>query len=546
VLKEINNIYRYCTTYSIKVHEVYDKQTYQFSTALKKFQARLHASEQTEIWKNFTGSLKRYRYLISVSPLPPNSTVFDTSSMHKNLSSFLQLQKSGSDNSSQIIIAADNLLSMFQNLCRESTNKLDEKFRSLIRDKSSSYNLAISLLEHNLVKPLKKYFDEIYPNNSFDVISIHELKRITSFKKIILFGAPAWLENKGYSFLFSAPRSSTLDLITYSWVKSTVNKESAFDCAKSDSKILNAEKSKIEFERDKHADVLDIEDADLYLPVPDLSYLKRYLIQSTSAQNNDDIEETVNARIVILAGNKAVFIEAEKDSKSFVLNLHEEDFDRNEPQHNIEEDDEDEDDNNESSEMLGRYFNDDLQEGMFILLRTGGGGDFIVPVADVILGDMKNRCREMQREWKDKLKNKINEHRIEKVQKMIISAGGTNVHFATIRNWANERNIRPGTEQNFKALLRMLNIEDEFDQYNKNAETILAAHKKAGMYIRRLLIQQIKKSDMKNLLEEGVMIFNLPDIDSSASMTAYRIERIIDEIHEIPYYKLGHPVSIGS
>ncbi len=237
-----------------------------------------------------------------------------------------------------------------------------------------------------------------------------------------------------------------------------------------------------------------------------------------------------------------MFIEAEKDSKSFVLNFHEEDYDRNEPEYSIKEEDDDE---AESNEMLGRYLNDDLQEGMFLLLRTGGGGDFIVPLADKILGTMKNKCRGMQKEWKDQLKNKIDEHGIEKVRKMIISADGTNVHMGTIRNWANERNIRPGTEQNFKALLRVLKIENKFDQYNENAEIILPAHKKAGMHIRRLLIQQIKKADMKSLIEEGLMLFNLPDIDTSASMTAYRIERILEEIYEIPYFKLGHPVEFG-
>ena len=543
MLKDINSIYKYCTTYSIKVHEVYDQQTYLFSTALKKFQAMLYASDQIEIWKNFTGRLKRYRYLISVSPLPPNSAVFDTSLIHKYLSGFLKLQQSGSDGSSQIIVAANNLLSLFQNVSSERINKLDDRFRLLIRDRNLSYGMAIALLEHNLVKPVKIYFNEVLPHNSFEVISIHELKKITAFKKIILFGAPAWLENKGYSFLFSSPRSSTLDFISYSWVKNTVNRESAFDCAKFDSKILNAEKSKIEFERDKHADKQDIEDADTYLPVPDISYLKSRLTQSTSAEGSDDIEEAVNARIIILTGNKAVFIEAEKDSKSFVLNLNEEGHNDNEPDQNIE--DEEDDDVNESSDMLGRYFNDDLQEGMFLLLRTGGGGDFIVPVADKILGDMKIKCRGMQKQWKDLLKSKIKEHGIEKVRKMIISAGGTNVHVATIRNWANERNIRPGTPQNFKALLHMLGIEHEFDKYDENAEIILAAHRKAGMHIRRLLIQQIKKSDMKSLLEEGIMRFNLTDIDTCASMTAYRIERILDEIHEVPYYKLGHPVDIG-
>lgn len=544
MLKDINRIYKYCTSYKIRVHEVYDQQMNQFSIALKKFQAMLYASEQIETWKNFTGSLKRYRYLISVSPLPPDDSVFAPSSILKNLSGFLKLQQSGSDGSGQIIVAARNLLNLFEALSSESINKLYDRTRSLT-DKDYPSDLTIVLLEHSLVKPVKDYFNKELPHNSFEVISIHELKRITTFKKVILFGAPAWLENKGYSFLFSAPRSSTLDLISYSWVKNTVKNESAFDCAESDSKILNEEKSKIEFERDNHAEIQESEDAYLSLPVPDISDLKKRLIQSTWTPDDDDIEESVHARIVILAGNNAVFVEAEKDSKSFVLNLNDEEYNTNINGQDVEEAAEDEDDD-ESGNMLGRYSNEDLQEGMFLLLRTGGGGDFIVPVADKILGSRKTACREMQKYWKDQLKSKMRQHGIVEVQKMIIRSGGTKVHVVTIKNWANERNIRPGTSQNFKALLHILGLGNEFNKYNENVEIILTAHRKAGRYIRRLLLEQIKKADMKTLIEEGVMRFNLLDIDTSASMTAYRIERILEEIHEIPYYKLGHPVDIGA
>jgi len=543
MLRDIDRIYKYCSAYKIKVHEVYDQQAYQFSIALKKFQAMLYASDQIEIWKKFTGSLKRYRYLISISPLPPDNAVFNPSSIYENLNNFLNLQQSGSVDDSPIIVAAHNLLNLFQNLSSESINKLYDKFRSLT-DKDLSSDITITLLEHSLVKPVKDYIDKVRPHNSFEVISIHELKRVTAFKKIILFGAPAWLENKGYSFLFSAPRSSALDLISYSWVNNTVNRESAFDCADSDRGILNAEKSKIEFVSDKHADRQEMEDADLYLPVPDISYLKKHLILSTGNSGDDDIEEIVNARIIILAGNKAVFVESEKDSKSFTLNLNNEDYNTNINGQDVEEAEEDED-NDESGNMLGRYLNEDLQEGMFLLLRTGGGGDLIVPVADKVLGSRKTACREMQKHWKDLMKSKMHKHGIVEVQKMIISAGGTKVHAATIKNWANERNIRPGTSQNFKALLHILGLGNEFNKYNENAEIILTAHRKAGRYIRRLLLEQIKKADMKTLIEEGVMRFNLLDIDTSASMTAYRIERILEEIHEIPYYKLGHPVEIG-
>jgi hypothetical protein len=63
-------------------------------------------------------------------------------------------------------------------------------------------------------------------------------------------------------------------------------------------------------------------------------------------------------------------------------------------------------------------------------------------------------------------------------------------------------------------------------------------HRKAGFKVRRLLIAEVKRADLKPLFSSGKMTFMLKDLSDEASMTAYRIERVLPDpvaarLHEV-------------
>lgn len=129
--------------------------------------------------------------------------------------------------------------------------------------------------------------------------------------------------------------------------------------------------------------------------------------------------ENVEAVCIFLEGDLAVLIEASEGAKTLVI-------------------DPDEDSNN----CIARIFVKDIKS-VFILVRTGGGGDYIVPVADKIMGDQAPQTREYQRSWKESLRNYVKRIGLLKKQALIcsLSLGSYLANETNVRNWMSPREI---------------------------------------------------------------------------------------------------------
>lgn len=538
MLENINEIYECSASCKLNVHEVFDKQLYNFSQNLNMFLKYLHETGQAETWQEFTGRLKKYRFLISASPLPFDSKYLDVESNRKRLEELLNLQTFASGGQSDVINRAKQVYDSYLLISLSGTNSLDTKFHSLLNIDPTDKDIAVVLLDNTLIKAVTKYFISTIFYRHINVLSAYELKSAKSFSKIFLFGAPSWFEMKGFCFIFTAPRAPIIQVITYSWINNKIKIKSLFDCPQPLSKEGKTASS-IEISVASDERTIELEDYQNFLPTIDTERLKSRLNKAEDSYVDDEGDDIIEAKIALLAQNKATYIEHGDSTSSLVINLSSTDHDTDEG--------EDEDISTEyhDQQLLLRIPNLELEEGMFLLLRTAGGGDYIVPVADVILGERKENCRSMQTKWKDLFKEFLRQKGTGLAMKKIKELGGKEVTETTLRNWVRQRNIRPGNIENFRALLCLIGLEDQLSSYFQNAEIILQAHRKAGNVIRKLLLEQIKKSDLKKLKTDGVMVFNLPGLETLASITAYQIERILPDIHHVPYYRIGHPVDIG-
>src|SRR5207244_1874048 len=135
------------------------------------------------------------------------------------------------------------------------------------------------------------------------------------------------------------------------------------------------------------------------------------IARHADVETEDDVaRETVTARPILLEGDHVVFLETEDDATALVLDLDEHDEDR-----------------------LQRLPVDDIAEGMYVLLRAAGGGDYVVPVADALLGAKRAELRRMQQEWKDRLRNLARESSLLDVSVRLLDQGSQK---------ANENNVR--------------------------------------------------------------------------------------------------------
>jgi hypothetical protein len=184
---------------------------------------------------------------------------------------------------------------------------------------------------------------------------------------------------------------------------------------------------------------------------------------------------------------------------------------------------------------------------MFILLRTSGGGDYIVPVANRILknsGEDVEKIRNLQQEWKGRLKLAVKCQSLQAVSQNLVKQGSQIAkNELNIRNWMSELSIKPRKEKDFEAILKFIGLRDRCNEFYEAAYLLDTAHRSAGKHIRKLLLQEVCNADLTQLEQLGSMEFELEQAEGG-SMTAFRVVDIAPGIHNVPVSKTAHILKI--
>ena len=107
-----------------------------------------------------------------------------------------------------------------------------------------------------------------------------------------------------------------------------------------------------------------------------------------------------------------------------------------------------------------------------------------------------------------------------------------------------DRNIGTRRESDFRALMRLLGLEARFEDYWRAVRTLRAAHRRAGMQIRRALIGRIGSIDVDDLWTHGRVDIELPDSEGG-KLTAFRIDGIAPDTSWIPATQIGEVLEGG-
>jgi hypothetical protein len=236
------------------------------------------------------------------------------------------------------------------------------------------------------------------------------------------------------------------------------------------------------------------------------------------SQTDSEREDLVSAIPVALEGDQAVFLDAADGATVMVIDLEE-----------------------HGKRRVRRVPASDLEEGTFILLRSAGGGDLIVPVADTILKERAAECRALQVDWKARLRQKIRASSFLGVSIELLDAGSSRANETNLRRWVWERSIRPEDIVDFRAIMRVIGLEDETARYWAAMRLLDRAHAKAGQAIRRLLLHRVRTSDLEELQRIGVAEFDLPGAQSGR-MLAARIVKIGSEPVMVSPNHVGRPI----
>jgi hypothetical protein len=376
---------------------------------------------------------------------------------------------------------------------------------------TSKQTWAAVLCEARLVAASQAALTRVPRLKTVPVINQRQLRHVVWYEGLLLFGAPSWYGEH----VFQAPRARAIEIFRFSWVSGKSPPMSSFTAP------LGGRGAKSgDVGQDVAADLLIGDDHLEPAWVADLSFAD-IARQADTEPDDEGTREAVRARPFVMEGGRVVFLEADEDATALVLDLDEHVEDR-----------------------LQRLPVDDIAEGMYLLLRAAGGGDYVVPVADSMLGGKRVKLRRMQQDWKDRLRRHVRETSLLDVSVRLLDLGSQKANESNVRNWMSRRSIHPNDRADFDAIMRLVGLDVEKDIYWRAMKTIDLAHLQAGQVIRRALLAQVERVDLSVLERLGSMEFDVAG-GATGRMIASRVMKVGHEIVEISSSRIGKPIDVG-
>jgi hypothetical protein len=339
------------------------------------------------------------------------------------------------------------------------------------------------------------------------VATTHLLGREALYERMVAIGPSRW-----FTEALGAPRAPRFDLFRFDWVRDQPMDAALLAGSRSLGRRLHA--SSLTNGSDSGAD------AEAGLPddflEPRIAWTQIHESILTTAPEDDQAGEEVQARLFLLPDSYAVYVEAEEGARSYVL-----------------------DPNAELNDRVDLLPADELSAGMFLILRTEGGDDRTI-LADRILGGRAAFLRDRQEMWKNRLREKVHKDGPAAVIRQLSALGSMRAGRANLRTWASSRSKRTRDYPDFLAIMRLVELETEAPQLWGDMGIIVSAHRQAGQQVRAVLIRRMEKADLTRLETEGRLDFEAPDL-GGGTLTVFRIEEVSPEPRLIPDHRVDRP-----
>ncbi|MDF5724003.1 MAG: hypothetical protein PUP91_26770 [Rhizonema sp. PD37] len=480
-----------------------------FCRLIKKFEQSLGEDIEEDYWKDFLQPLRQYRFKLCAAPLPfnhpivcqPETIIF----LEKHLKNCKFIYSGFASVANEIF---DSLVDL---------SKCDDNpILDFLEKKIPNNSLLIK--ESYLVSPVENVLSVSHTLNKNFILTPTQLRTNNCHKRLVLIGATRWFPD----YIFTAPRTYEIDIVQYSWIKDKWQPTPVFIASQENviqSNIVYLPICNIEEVNTKNTNIAQ---EDYLHPdeiiLPSINWIQMCKKISTFSSSIDN-EGSIEARLFLLEGEIAVFLDT--NTKVLVIDLSE-----------------------DGESQLKREFVTDIEIGMFIILRTNGGGDYIIPLANHILGEKAQYFRELQQLWKTCLKNKVSSSSLQDVSRRLVNLGSKLAkNEQNIRTWMCIRNIKPKNEKDFNAILTFVGLAGRLEEFHEAAEEIYRAHYQAGKHIRQLLLHKVLTSNLQKLEQIGKMDFELSEADGG-SMTAFRVVDINKEVITLPSSRITHPFQL--
>ena len=513
-LSDVSAIYDCSSCVKIKRKRVKHNEFRSFCLALKSFERSLGEAVEEDYWREFLRPLRRYRFYLCAAPLPFNHpTVCQPESLEllrKHLLNCEFIYPNFKAAAQDIFNRLTGLSELCGNPLLDSVAELSARYREG----------ALLLKESRLILAVEEILASSPVLSGIQVVVPSQLRGSTCYKTLAVIGPQRWFRECEY--IFTAARAREIQIVHYNWITDNWKPESVFvgsekvpESAPEYSLIPEAEE--VKGSSGTEGTVNSLEPEEILLPSLNWSQIAKKFCRS-SPESLDREEENIEARLFLLEGGEAVFLDA--DTSAMVID-------------------------GEADEPVKRIKVADMAPGMFVLLRTSGGGDYIIPLADRILGEKAQRTRELQQLWKTRLRKAVSSSNLLEVSVNLLDLGSALADEVSVSRWMSETAIRPKDDRDFDAILQFVGLGDRVDEFHEAARVLDSAHKRAGKHIRGLLIEQVRNSDLLQLERLGRMDFELPEADGGR-MTAFRVVDIAPDPIMVATEMLARPFELES
>jgi hypothetical protein len=501
MISQVDRLYQLAAAgnvqYRLVEHDLFER----FSALSRRFRRELRDAEvvDDEHWTDFLWTLQRYRVDHSIAPLP-----FDDESVAERLNA-RELKSWAAQSRSaypEFYTRTSELIELLGELRSCPDNPLLDQLSTL--EVGARGSKALFVRDSRLFLRVQAVIERRFGRGRIAPVGIPDLRSPIARELLYVLGPVSWTPE----FVFSAPRAALIQVISFRWQRERWTSRPAFRGGRSAARSVGSG-------REVPESVPEAEREDPW-PEIDWSSVERSANRTLPTDADADANDLISARLILLDGGYGVFLDADDGSTVLTLDV-----------------------SRTFASRVERVPLRAIEPGMFVLLRTEGGGDYIIPIADQILGPDAEPLRTAQKEWKGLLRQRVRRRGLAAVCADLIENGSQRADEQNVRNWMSLRSIRTQDKADFDAIMVLVGLRLQADNYWKKMGRIRAAHRAAGFEIRRRLLEQVGLAAAGDL-SKGRIDFELPGVDGGR-LSAFRVEDIAATLRSVPSFQLGRP-----
>jgi hypothetical protein len=495
-LQETTELYELGATWTAERRAVENDTIEDFSLSVAALLACLGEDREEDWWTRIVRPLKALRWRLATVPLPVNHPAVGVQEASDAL---VPLLRETVDTSPQTAPEAAAVADRLEHLWAAAADPLGDAVRSLT-GVAAADTVAIVLTDARSSQAVEAAF------TGHPVTTVAGLLRRTA-QEVIAVGPSAWFDRK----LLQAPRAGTFHFVYYAWLR---DPQPQLDLMAHGSASLRCSIAPAPERPARPARATPVD------PVEWVPHIEWDAVARAGRAGGPG-GEPIEARLFTIASNEGIYLDARDGSEAFVAEV--------------------------EDEITVRYRDvSEIRPGHYLIARTAGEADYIVPEADKLLGRDAKHLRALQHHMKDRLHAVAVELGVSGTARRLQALGSVRAaDINNVRNWVSPRNIRTEDPSDFLAICRLIGEEDRFDSLWHAMGRVSSAHRDAGRTVRHRLVEELRKGDVIQLVGQGWADYDAEEIEGEGTLRVARVTGRAPDNEAIPRSRLRRLFSVS-